>query len=163
MIRETANKLMFVRRLLYKLKQSFGYPVDLYRFTSSDINLVTGRKAVTRDKFAINKAVILPASMVRKFSYDLSYVAANKNFSYGAFYDTSMRMFILDAEDLPVGFEPVIDDRLVHKQKSYVIRSVEAIVDSFGFLITAKETEGTLPLEVISLKAENKLFQEEGD
>ena len=157
MIQETANKLMFVRRVLYRLKQSYGYPVDLYRFTSSDINLATGRKDVRRTKYSISKAVILPASMARKFAYDLSYVAANKNFSYGAFYDVKTRLIIVDGIDLPVGFDILIDDHFVHGSKSYVVRTVESIIDSFGFLITAKETEGTLPFEVTSLHAVTNL------
>jgi hypothetical protein len=89
--------------------------------------------------------------MARKFAYDLSYVAANKNFSYGAFYDVKTRLIIVDGIDLPSGFDILIDDRFVHGNKSYAVKTVESIIDSFGFLITAKETEGTLPFEVTSL------------
>lgn len=136
---------------------SYGYPVDLYRLTSSDINLATGRKDVRREKFSINRAIILPASMARKFSYDLSYVAANKNFAYGALYDVRSRLIIIDPIDLPVGFDIMVDDRFVFSNKSYAVKTVESIVDSFGFLVTAKETEGTLPFEVSSLSVMSTL------
>ena len=76
-----------------------------YRQASDQYNLETG--AITRDLtyVKIRRGVLLPQRVTREFVYDLSFIAANKNFTYGGFFQEGDRYIIVDAKDLPRDFE----------------------------------------------------------
>lgn len=146
------NTLVFVKQLLYNLKKDYGFSLDIYRVVTSSVDVTTGVKTVQREKHRIRRAVVLPAILARKFSYDLSYIAANKNFTYGGFYDTNTRIFIVDQVDLPKGFNLTEDDYVVYDTQRYEIRQFEALEHRQGYLITAKQTVGKKPHQILAPK-----------
>jgi len=143
------NQLSFVKQVIYKLKRAYGYPISIYRFKSQSVDVDTGKYNSERLRLDVRKAVILPSALLRKFSYDLSYIAANKNFAYGGHYDVDTRLMIVDGVDLPKNFVLMHEDYIVHDRHYYVLRQVEAITENLGYLITAKETEGTPPFQIL--------------
>lgn len=156
------NQLSFVKQVLYKLKRAYGYPVTLYRLGAQEINVESGAITTVKTKHRIAKAVILPSALARKFSYDLSYIAANKNFSYGGFYDVGSRLIVIDGKDLPRGFELQQDDYLVHDKKAYQLTGVEALVEHLGYLVTGKEQEGMPAFEVLDESVQSTLTPAQG-
>jgi len=148
------NPLMFVRRVLYSLKRQYGFSLDIYRRTAGEADLKTGKMVgKKRQKFSIVKAIVLPTILARKFSYDLSYIAANKNFTYGGFYDINSRIVIIDAIDLPQDFEFIIDtDYVVYDSKRYDIKTAEMLEQRQGFLLNIKATEGSTAFEILDEK-----------
>ena len=86
--------------ILYRLKRSFGLEVEFYNPTSSDYDITTGAMTRVFENFTVKKAIVLPNQIQTKFSYDLAFIATNKNFTYGGYYDTSIRNMIVSKSDL---------------------------------------------------------------
>lgn len=129
------NLLRQIKVLLYRLKRQFGLKVTYTRKTSADTyNVTTG--AVTRDLniITIRRAPVLPAREFKRFAYDLSYIAANKNFTYGAFYTTKTRAVIIEKRDLPAGFVASTDDTISFKGQKYEIKEFHPAEDNQSFL-----------------------------
>lgn len=88
------------RKVVYKLKQQYGRPAGLYSYQDVTTNYDTGATTKTYTIHEIRRVVILNSIVKRDFVYDLSYIAANKNFTYGGFFDTGERQVLIDKKDL---------------------------------------------------------------
>jgi hypothetical protein len=89
-----------IKKIIYKLKRQWGTPARIYR-ESVAVDVDTGVETPTTAAVkTINRAILLPRKIRTEFSYDLSYIAANKNFTYGGFYATTDRLVLIDAVDL---------------------------------------------------------------
>lgn len=99
------NRLRQIRLVVYALKRAYGAKIYFYRQASITQNVKTGVIDRVQTKYSVNKAIILPSKMTRDFTYDLSFIAANKNFTYGALFDPEQRTIIVDARDLASGFQ----------------------------------------------------------
>ncbi len=155
------NSLGFVKRLLYQLKKDYGLSIDIYKTTSSETNLQTGKKTTSRSVTRIRKAIVLPSILARKFSYDLSFIAANKNFTYGGFYDVTTRLIIVDRSDLPSNFELGNEDYIVYDRKRFDVKQFESLEHRQGYLITVKETVGQKAHQILSYAVGNNFFAEQ--
>lgn len=103
------NNLRQISTILYKLKKDYGGPIDLRNPTDNVVNRQTGSISINYDAIHIKRAIILPAKITPSFVYDLSYAAANRNFSYGAFFGSHLRNVIVDGKDL-------LDDFLIKEK-----------------------------------------------
>ena len=97
------NRLRQVHVLLYKLKRLFGKKVTLREPLTNTNNVQTGVITRTYTLHVIQRAILFPTAETRTFSYDLSYIAANKNFTYGGFYEKNDRLMIVMKRRLPTG------------------------------------------------------------
>ncbi len=122
-----AGNLRKHRGIIYKLRRDWGLEVTLYRPITNTENLLTGKLSRGFQTVTIKDAPVLPADVDRSFVYDLAYIAADKNFTEGAFFDRKQRSVILDARQLPKGFEPNLNDFVVFKTQRYTIKSVQFI------------------------------------
>lgn len=133
-----------IRKVLYSLKKKWGTPVTLTK-ESVAYDYVTGAPTLTPDDSVIVKrAIILPRKITPDFSYDLSFIAANKNFTYGGFYTVSDRKIIIDKSDVGSSFDFETDDVLFIQSKGYVIKSIEKYDEGgnvLAYLIVATELE----------------------
>jgi len=151
------NSLGFVKRLLYQLKQDYGSMIHIYKTISSDIDLKTGKTVVNRTVHKVRKAIVLPSILARKFSYDLSFIAANKNFTYGGFYDVNTRLVILDRIDLPKNYALAIEDYVIIGTKRYDVKQFEVLEHDQGYLLTVKETVGMKAHQILTYKVVSNL------
>ena len=133
------NRLVFISRVLYRLKRRYGATVDLIWRTSSTVDRETGLKTVEKDSIRLQRVIVLPSQVHREFSYDLAYIAAAKNFTYGGFFDTTERRFIVDTRDLPPDFEIKVGYYLVYDRVRYDVKTVEKFEDARAFFLTAKQ------------------------
>ena len=148
----------FVRRILYKLKRNYGYALDLYKILSTTENVETGAKTVNRVRHHLRKAVILtPAELKRQYQYDMSYVAVNQRFSYGAFYDTEALFLIIDCNDLPRGLELTLEDFAIYKHKRYNFDKVEPLEQNLAIMIKMRESKGQTVGEIHQVSVTNTL------
>lgn len=92
--------------ILYALKRQHGTPATIRRLITVDNTVETGRQSKTYEVIEIKRAILLPEEMIRGFLYDLSFIAANKNFTYGGFFDNVSRMVLIDGKDLQVELSP---------------------------------------------------------
>ncbi len=138
------SKFRFLRSTIYKLKRRFGSSVIFKRIDVSETpDYTTG---VIEDQYIESKPVrnviLLPFALSRNFSYDLSYIAANKNFTYGGFYDTDTSTIVCDKRDLK-GFSLDLDSWVEINCVRYQVKKVsEAYQDSTVLIIQIIETKG---------------------
>lgn len=98
----TKNTLRQIALIIYKLKRQFGLP-GVLRYpndAASSYNIKTGATNITYVDLSVRRIIRLPRRNISDFVYDLSFIAANKNFVYGGEFDTNDRWFIIDIKDL---------------------------------------------------------------
>lgn len=131
--------LRFIKRVLYALKRDYGLPVNIVWRVSSEANLETGKKTVTKDSILVNQGIILPSTIDRGFVYDLTFIASNKNFTYGGLFDKQYRRVIIDRDDLPSDFEIEIGYYLVFNNNRYEVEEVNEFEQSAGYFMLVKQ------------------------
>jgi hypothetical protein len=141
------NNLRQIELIVYRLKRQYGLPIIVRKPTKNDNDVQTGK--ITREyaTFKVRKAIVLPADLMRTFIYDLTYVAANKNFAYGGLFDKTMKVFIIDKKDIrdddnkKVALDMACD--IVLNTKKFDFVSIEETEDQTSYLIKAKNLDAT--------------------
>lgn len=136
---ENSRGLAFIRKVLYQLKKDYGVAINVNFRTSSTINPQTLIKTVVQDSFAIRRAIILPSNMERSFVYSLPMIASNKNFTYGALFDSDRRRIMIDAKDIPAGITLDNDMWLVFDGKRYDFEEIHEYEFSSGFMLVVRQ------------------------
>lgn len=131
--------LRAVRSTLYQLKREYGVELNIVYRTSSTPDLATGDLTVVKDAESVRRAIVLPSKIDRTFEYDLAFIASNKNFTYGGFYDEQRRRIIIDRRDLPTGFEIKVGYTLIFNGKRYDTESISEFEEGAGYLLVAKQ------------------------
>lgn len=132
------NRLDFIRRVLYRLKRRYGEAMDIVERVSDTVDRATGAKTIEKRTIRVNRVVILPAVITKEFQYDLTFIATNKNFTYGGLYDTTTRRFIFDRKDLK-GWVITTDQYFLFKGVRYDCKIVTELEDSSCYDVTAKQ------------------------
>ncbi len=146
---------MMIRRLLYSFKRQWGRPITYVQINSAVVNDATGTRAIDRSIFQIT-ATKLPTMTARKFIQDIGYLAADKNFTYGALNDFNKATFVIAAVDLPDGFQPTLNGYVIIGNKRYDKVQMESLFDE-GFILIAQGVEGANPFARIDVRAESRL------
>ncbi len=134
-----SNRLRFLRNVLYRLKRRYGEPLHIFEVTSSVVDRATGEQTTRTSRTEVGRVIVLPSQVDREFAYDLAFIAAAKNFTYGGFFDTTERRFIFDTNELPIDFEIKQGMYLIFNDLRYDVKRVEAFEDGRAFFITAKQ------------------------
>jgi hypothetical protein len=137
-----ANQLVFIRRVLYDVKKKYGEPADLYVQTLSATDLTTGSKTISRVKYHIDRVPILPVKFFQQGLYTQGYLKAAREFTYGGYQDQDIKQFIIDGNDLPVGFEILPEHYFVVDHKRYEIAVITRIEENLGYLLIVKRLTG---------------------
>jgi hypothetical protein len=152
----------FIRDALYQMKKDYGVAIKYGVLESSNLDMDTGLTTVTKRVYLIRKAILFPTKLQRKFVQDIAYLAANKNFTYGALFDEKTTIFIIDARDLPRGLQINMDQFLFMGHQRFMIKQAEILEHNCGWLITAQTHEGANPFEVQPVSVRSRLgFQQE--
>lgn len=144
------NTLRQISLIIYKLKREFGIPATLRRVRTHSNNVRTGISTVDYEEISIRRMVFLPRRNVSDFVYDLSFIAANKNFTYGAYFDTNDRAIIIDIKDLPTSYrkpnktqEITTEFTIVRESRVYEIYEVILAELDTAYLLRAREIVGS--------------------
>jgi len=138
------RKFRFLRSTIYKLKRRFGTSATFVRVEETGAtDFATGEVADNYlEEKTVHNVIFLPYALSRNFSYDLSYIAANKNFTYGGLYDTSVSTIICDKRDLK-GFDLTLDSYVRVDCKRHEVKKIqEAYQDNSILIIQIVETKG---------------------
>jgi hypothetical protein len=84
--------------------------------------------------------ITFTVSESRKFEYDLGYLAANKNFTYGGFYEPGDRFAIIDLSrnpDLSIDMK----DYIVYDEDRYDMQRIEPLDTINGWLLHIRKTK----------------------
>lgn len=144
-----------IRRLLYSLKKDWGTTFDWMKIIQSEVNDRTGERTIQRQVFTI-PGVLLPQSQARKFIQDIGYLAANKNFTYGALDDYNTLKFLVDINDVPPECALELNGYVNYRFKRYERVSFDNLAEA-AFLLVVKGVEGTNPYGRISQPTFNAL------
>jgi len=146
-----------IQQILYSLKRQYGGTVSVYRLNDAETDVRTGRKSINKDVFVVRRAVILPVTVSREVIQSISQISANKAFVYGASFDSGLRKFIIDARDLPEGFEFTNDYWLVYNGRRYEIKAIWEFEFRAAWIIVGKELMGRSPEQVHLVAADSLL------
>jgi len=102
-----------------------GTTVVLVKVSDGTYNLETGAVTPSEVDTTIRHAIILPAKTNREFSYDLAYIAVNKNFTYGGEYDATQRFCIIDRSDYSAIALITNNDYIEYRSIRWNVKSVQ--------------------------------------
>lgn len=135
------NDSRFIKRTLYALKRQYGAQINIVWRTGSQLNLELGTKTVSQDSVRVDRAIILPVTLDRDFVYDLSFIASNKNFTYGALFNKNRRKILLDSDDLPTDFKIEIGYFCVINDQRFEIKTVDNFGNKDGYEIDMEQVD----------------------
>lgn len=128
------NSLRQNRNIIYRLKRQRGQTISIRQITGVVNNYETGTVSKTQTITTVRRAIVLPLQDDRIFNYGLTYVAANKNFSYGGYYDSQDRTLIIDRKD--INFEITNDFKVRIKGLEYGINKIQSTEDDVAYIAT---------------------------
>lgn len=146
----------FIRRTLYSLKKEFGFSITFHKLTET-YDLETGERTPSIEIKKVNKVIVMPDALQRKFEYDLAFIAAAKNFTYGGFYDTSLRRLIIDRQDLG-DFELELGMYFIWSEERWEIAKIVEFELQTGFIVFARMVEGATRYQVSEINLESSLI-----
>jgi hypothetical protein len=136
------NKLRFIKSVIYKMKRSYGLPIDYYQASSHTLDVEDGDKVTTLIKTRIQRAVVLRAREFQSFVYDLAFISANKDFTTGGYFDPEDRRVIIDRSDVPISFEPAVDDYYIFQNRKYEVKEILSYEDDYAYIMLARRLKG---------------------
>lgn len=146
-----------IKRILYRLKRVQGVKIDIYEVIGNGQDYETGEMTRDYNVWTVKRAILFPESQDRKYSYDLTFLAANKNFQMGGLYEVGIRRMIIDRADLPTNFEIRQHYHIIHNRDRYEIEAIQFYeVDKF-YLLTLRDTKARRPEQVITESASSTL------
>ncbi len=147
------NLLRQITQIIYRLKRNYGDRVVIVQVGVTTNNLKTGKATQKTIMIEVNRAAILPANQKRDFDYDLSFIAANKNFTYGGFFDKIDMVIIVDNFDLlDETNEPAKlsnNDKVLYLGQEYEIANLDVTQDFKSQLLALKRTESAANADLI--------------
>ena len=153
------GKLRMLKGVLYKLKRGYGCKLDVYKSFTHPVDLETGRSLTDRLVVHVERAVVLPSQIHRGFNYDIGYLKANSNFTYGGIYTDSTRVVYIDAVDLPKDFGLNATDSfyVVYEGNRWEIKAVEKFEQELGFIVTLERVDGAITDQIIEITVRERL------
>jgi hypothetical protein len=138
------NVLRQIKKIIYRLKRQYGVVMYItYTNSADEYNLETGQ--ITRDltSIKVRRGIVLPNRLAKDFEYDLSFIAANKNFTYGGIFEKGERNIVIDADDLPSGFQITTEMYVVYSNRRYEIKDATLAEENKAWLLRIKEVSNT--------------------
>jgi len=129
------SNLRQIKNILYQLKKDWGIAMDL-RNQTSVVDRKTGMTQKSYVSLSVRRGILLPVKLTPSFVYDLSFIAANKNFTYGGLFGAGSRVVIIDGSDVPSTFTVKEDTQLIIAKAVYSVKNVETLVNKLGYLLT---------------------------
>lgn len=130
------------------MKRQFGL-AGVLRYPDNSVstyNITTGETNITYVDLPISRIIRLPRRNISDFVYDLSFIAANKNFTYGGTFDTNDRWFIIDIKDLTIDYrypdpikEITTDYYILIDNRSYKIYEINLAEENNAYLVRGRE------------------------
>jgi len=137
------NRLTFIKNVIRSLKRNYGMPITFYKYITATENIETGVVDTVLKIIPVRRAIILQSRWQADFVYDLSYIAANNNMTYGGLFDRTQRRIIIDALDLPDGVLPISNsDFCVIEDRWYVVKESFEFEHRHAFLFLIKAIGG---------------------
>jgi hypothetical protein len=151
----------FIRDVLYQLKLDYGAPATYFVMGKNEFDPQTGRINLQRTAHQIKKLITLPSNVLRKVIQDIAYLAANKNFTYGAFFDENTTIVMLEKKTLPRGVIPSLNDFIVSGNQRFTIKKIENLTGKAGYILALQGHNGATPFREIQQIIKSDLRMEQ--
>lgn len=125
------------RARIYSLKRRYGQAIVLRTIASTSANVETGVIDTKITTLPVRRAIVLKGSKLSRFIYDLAYIAANKNFTYGADFTQQGITIIVDASDIPDYFDHKISGEVLIRDITYKYKQMNYDELSSAYVIAA--------------------------
>ena len=136
----------------------------MYKLDAASTDYKTGVKTATKSVITVRKAVVLPASTMRKSSQGISYLSASKPFASqgGQGWDSTSRAFLFEGRDL-IGYNWDVEDWIVYRDRRYDVSEIEELDYDSGWLILGKEVVGAVPERIIQVNVVETMIVEQAE
>ena len=134
-----------MRQVLYRIRRSFRSEATLHHVTeaSTTPDLITGDVPVSNvTTIELRAFITFDESARRRFEYDLSFIAANKNFTYGGVFETGDRIGILQYVDVGEDFDLTDRHYIVFDSVKYKPFKFVKLDYGLGYLIHMRRDLG---------------------
>lgn len=145
-----------IRNVIYGMKRDYGVKGTFIKIIREETNSVNGQRFVERQIVDINKIVVLPENLTRKFWYDVGFLKANTNFTYGGEVDVSTKNILIEQKDLK-SLKITNKDYFVINHVRWHIHSVQELEFNLGSVVVLKTAPETDPYTVINLLTYNTI------
>ncbi len=147
----------FIRRVLYSLKKEYGFDITFHKMTGQILDTELGTSEQTFKIKRVKRAIVLPASKQATFEYDLAFIAAAKNFTYGGSYQTSLRKIIVDKQDLG-DYEIENNDYIIWNEKRWEVAKISSFELETGFIVHIRQVDGTVRYKITEMDLETNII-----
>lgn len=155
------SRFQDVRLAIYNLKRRSGQVVDVYYPSAESTDLDDGSLGTTYVVKRVRRAVVLPFLGERKFSYDLAFIAANRNVTYGGFYDHHKRSILIDRRDLGSSFVLDISCSVIFDGKRWEIKDIVEFENREAVILNVIALLGAPKNEEIRVKTRTEVGEED--
>jgi hypothetical protein len=156
--------LLFTKRVLYNLKRRYGVPADWYHVLSTQSDAGTGKNIVNKQKFRINRAIVMPVALSLEMNLLGGYRRVD-NASSGMPSPPTLvdaRYIILDGYDIPksIDITATAEDYIIDliNNQRYNIQKISTLEGMLGHLITARFVKGGIRNEFFDLSLNESLI-----
>lgn len=125
-----------IRRSIYMLKRSYGFPLVLYTILSEEADLETGRKRPTYSFLNVQRGVILPDATAWQF------IAPAKQYTPRGLFAQGTRAILIDWQDVR-DYEITVDSHVVYDGKDYVVSNVQEYELQTAYILNVKAVDGS--------------------
>lgn len=153
------TKLAFVSRVVNDLKARYGVRMDYYYPTTNAFDAKSGAIGRTYTLIAIRKSLILPTNAIRDFEYDIAFLAANKNFTFGGFFDKDKIVVCVNYKDMR-SHAPVLEDHVVYLNKKWMVKIVKEYADLQCYVMELQAIHGEPFVQIYNKYGESTLVFE---
>lgn len=154
--------VLFIRDLIYRLKQDYGQPMDLYVPTESNTDYATGKQIVSRRRFRVARVILLTQVLQRRFVHDVPFLTAGRQWAFGGLFDEGTRTVILAGTDVPKNI--LINDSCYFNYDNirYDVVKCEKIEHNAAYVITMKSLNERPADNEVCLRVNSCLQWQEG-
>jgi len=112
-----------------------GRPLTL-RWQEVTTNSLSGAIVTVDTDVSVRRGVLLPVDEARRFTYDLSYIAAQKNFTTGAYYYQTDTVCLIDGREVSISLDGV--RRLIAGSRTFEVLNVSDALEGTGYWLSLK-------------------------
>lgn len=136
------------KNLFYQAQRAYGRPAYIREPVVNTMDTRTGSLDRRFRTYFLRRLVLVPSDKHNNFIYDLTYLAANKNFAYGGIFTQGTFPAIVNLDDIPRDRVITIEWDVVIDKISHQLISVNVLGDSRIAILALKKLESTEPINV---------------
>lgn len=132
-----------ISKVIYRLSLKFNTPLTIKRLLSHVTDIEGGSQLDQYEEIIVKRSILLPQDIGQNFIYDLSYIAANKNFIYGAEFKRTSRIVAIAPNQLPATFTDFeSSDIIVIGELEYFIKDWTIYGENDGYALIIDRSKG---------------------